>query len=141
MRFLAPGMFFLAGLIPVIVLMWLLKLRRVERAVSSTFLWRQMVRDVEANAPWQKLRYNLLLLLQVLFLAALVLALARPATPARGITARAAIFIIDTSASMAASDVNPSRIEAAKDKARQMIGELPAATQVTVIAAGDEARV
>ena len=37
---------------PLIVAMYLLKLRREERRVSSTFLWRRMVRDVEANAPW-----------------------------------------------------------------------------------------
>jgi hypothetical protein len=38
---------------PIIVAMYLLKLRREERTVSSTFLWQRMVRDVEANAPWQ----------------------------------------------------------------------------------------
>ena len=58
-----------------IVALYLLKLRRTEREVSSTYLWRRMVRDVEANAPWQKLRPNLLLLLQLLFLAALIFAL------------------------------------------------------------------
>ncbi|MEI7772609.1 MAG: BatA domain-containing protein, partial [Chloroflexales bacterium] len=44
---------------PIIVAMYLLKLRREERSVSSTFLWQRMVRDVEANAPWQKLRRSL----------------------------------------------------------------------------------
>ena len=51
---------------PLIVAMYLLKLRREDRPVSSTFLWQRMVRDVEANAPWQKLRRSLLLLLQLL---------------------------------------------------------------------------
>ena len=63
---------------PIIVAMYLLKLRREDRRVSSTFLWQRIVRDVEANAPWQKLRRNLLLLLQLLLLLLLALALARP---------------------------------------------------------------
>ncbi len=141
MKFLTPAAFFLAGLLPLIVLMYLLKLRRIERPVSSTYLWRNMVRDVEANAPWQRLRYNLLMVLQLLFLALLILALARPALPGEGIAAQAAIFIVDTSASMGASDVTPSRIEAAKAQARQLIAGLPEAAEVTVIEAGQKARV
>ncbi|NJL94183.1 MAG: hypothetical protein HC915_10875 [Anaerolineae bacterium] len=47
-------------------------------AVSSNFLWQQLVQDREANAPWQRLRFSWLLLLQLLILAALVLAIMRP---------------------------------------------------------------
>jgi hypothetical protein len=141
MNFLAPGAFFLGLLLPVIVAMYLLKLRRVEREVSSTYLWRKVVRDVEANAPWQKLRPNLLMILQLLFLAAMILALTRPFQWAEGAGGQAAIFILDASASMAATDVAPSRIESAKQRARQLVDELPAAARVTVIEAGREARV
>ena len=58
--------------------MYFLKLRREEETVSSTYLWQEMVRDVAANAPWQRLRFNWLLLLQLLFLLALMFALAAP---------------------------------------------------------------
>ncbi len=141
MSFLAPGAFFLGLLLPVIVALYLLKLRRTEREVSSTYLWRRMVRDVEANAPWQKLRPNLLLLLQLLFLALLIFALTRPFQWSSGLTGEAAIFIIDSSASMAATDTAPSRLEAAKERARQLVGELPDTARVTVIEAGQEAAV
>jgi hypothetical protein len=141
MRFLAPSAFFLAGLLPVIILMYLLKLRRVERTVPSTYLWRQMVRDVQANAPWQRLRYNLLLLLQLLFLIILMLALARPYTQVPGISSQSAVLIFDTSASMAANDVAPSRLEAAKDQAHRMVDSLPEQARVTLIDAGLKARV
>src|SRR5215510_12663092 len=95
---------------PIIVAMYLLKLRREERSISSTFLWQQMVRDVEANAPWQRLRRNWLLLLQLLLLALLVLALARPFFLANGINGHNLIVIVDRSASMGATDVQPSRL-------------------------------
>ncbi len=141
MNFLAPGAFFLGLLLPVIIALYLLKLKRVEQEVPSTFLWRKMVRDVEANAPWQRLRPNLLMILQLLFLAALILALTRPFTWTEGAGGQAAIFILDTSASMAATDVAPSRIESAKQRALQLADELPDSARVTVIEAGREARV
>jgi hypothetical protein len=141
MSFLAPVAFALAALIPVIVAMYLLKLRRTEQVVSSVYLWRRMVRDLEANAPWQRLRRNLLLILQTLFLAALILALARPFTWAEGASGQVTILILDTSASMAATDVAPSRLDAAKAQARQLVDGLPDDARVTVIAAGDGAQV
>jgi Ca-activated chloride channel family protein len=139
--FLAPAALGLLALLPVIVAMYLLKLRRPEREVSSVYLWRRMVRDVEANAPWQKLKANLLLILQLLFLLALIAALARPFTWAEGAGGQATILIVDTSASMAATDVAPNRLEAAKDQARRLVDGLPQETRVTIIAAGREAQV
>ncbi|MBN1136434.1 MAG: VWA domain-containing protein [Anaerolineae bacterium] len=141
MSFFTPLAFALALLLPLIVLMYLLKLRRRERVVSSVYLWRRMVRDVEANAPWQKLRRNLLLLVQLLFVAALILTLARPFTWAEGGGGESAILIVDRSASMAAHDVAPTRLEAAKARARQFVDALPDDVRVTVIAAGDGAQV
>jgi Ca-activated chloride channel family protein len=141
MGFLAPAAFGLAALIPVIIAMYLLKLRRNEQIVSSVYLWRRMVRDVEANAPWQRLRRNLLLLLQLLFLVSLILALARPFRWVQGASARAAILILDTSASMAATDLTPNRLEAAKARAAQIVDDMPDDARVTLISAGQEAQV
>lgn len=140
-HFLAPGAFALGLLLPVIVAFYLLKLRRIEQNVPSVYLWRRMVRDVEANAPWQKLRFNLLMLLQLLFLAFLILALTRPFTWSEGTSGEAAIFILDTSASMAATDMAPTRLEAAKQRARQLVDDLPDTARVTIIEAGREALV
>ncbi len=141
MNFLAPGAFFLGLLLPIIIALYLLKLRRIERAVPSNYLWRRMVRDVEANAPWQKLRVNWLMVLQLLTLAALILALTRPFIWTEGSGGTAAILIVDSSASMAATDVAPSRIESAKERARQLVDEMPDNARATIIEAGREARV
>src|SRR5690554_694321 len=141
MNFLAPAAFALSLLLPLIVALYLLKLRRTEREVSSTYLWRKMVRDMEANAPWQRLRRNLLLILQLLFLLVLIFALARPFTLVQGVGGEALILILDTSASMSATDVAPNRLEAAKQRARQLVDDMLDDARITVISAGTEAQV
>ncbi|GAB4539308.1 MAG: BatA and WFA domain-containing protein [Anaerolineae bacterium] len=141
MSFLAPAALALASLIPVVIAMYLLKLRRTEQVVSSIYLWRRMVRDLEANAPWQRLQRNWLLILQVLFLATLILALARPFSWAEGASGQALILILDTSASMAATDVAPSRLGAAKAQARKLVDGQPDDARITLITASDRAQV
>ncbi len=138
---LAPlGLGLLVLAVPIIAL-YMLRMRRREQAVSSTLLWERAIRDVQANAPWQKLRPNLLLLLQLLALAALVVALARPfrfgATP----LGANLVVIVDVSGSMGATDVAPSRLEAAKGEVRTLIDGLPANGQMTLIAAAVGAEV
>ncbi|MCB0178157.1 MAG: BatA and WFA domain-containing protein [Anaerolineae bacterium] len=141
MTFLSPLAFALLALIPPIIALYLLKLRRQDYEVSSIYLWQRVVRDVEANAPWQRLRRNLLLLLQILFLLLLILALVRPATPTEGAAGQSVVLVLDRSASMAATDeVGPlgqpgSRLEAAKQAAAEMVTNLPETARVTVIAA------
>src|SRR6266545_4987508 len=137
MSFLAP-LALVSTLIvgPIIVAMYLLKLRREERRVSSTFLWQRVVRDVEANAPWQKLRRNILLLLQLL-----ALALARPFFRTTGIAGRNLIVIVDRSASMQATDAAPTRLDAAKQQAIALVDQLPDGGRATIIAAGGQMEV
>jgi Ca-activated chloride channel family protein len=139
--FLTPAAFVLVALIPVVIAMYLLRLRRTEQVVSSIYLWRRMVRDLEANAPWQRLRRNWLLILQLLFLAFLILALARPFTWAQGASGQALILILDTSASMAATDLFPNRLEAAKAQARSLVDGQPDDARITLITAGDGTQV
>ncbi len=141
MSFLAPLAFGLGALLPVVVALYFLKLRREEQHVSSTYLWRTLVRDTAANAPWQRLKPNLLLLLQLLFLAALILALVRPFTWSAAAAGSHLILVVDTSASMGATDVRPHRLGEALARARRLIEGLPASAQVTVIEAGARVRV
>jgi hypothetical protein len=141
MPFLAP--LALAGLVfvPLVIAMYLLKLRRDEAVVPSTLLWQRLVADVEANAPWQRLRRSLLLLLQLLLVLILVFLAARPFVERPAGLAGDLVLVLDTSASMQATDVTPNRLEAAKAAAVDALKDLPAGGKVSVIAAGRAARV
>jgi hypothetical protein len=138
MSFLRPLALALGLLALPILLLYMLKLRRRSVEVSSTMLWQVLLRDRQANAPWQKLKRNLLLLLQLLILAALVLALARPAIPVASVTSGSVLLLLDGSASMNASDVSPSRFETALAVARQMVRDLGGGERMTIILAGSQ---
>src|SRR6185503_14830261 len=121
--------------------MYLLKLRRDETIVPSTLLWSRLVTDVEANAPWQRLRRSLLLLLQLLLVAILALLAARPFLERPAGLARDIVLVLDTSASMAATDVSPNRLEAAKAAALEALRDLPTGGKVSVVTADRTARI
>jgi hypothetical protein len=127
--------------VPAVLAMYLLKLRRNEAVVPSTLLWSRLVADVEANAPWQRLRRSLLLLLQLLLVIALAVLAARPFLERPAGLAGDLVLVVDASASMGATDVAPSRLQAAKVAALDALRDLPSGGKVSVIAAGRSARV
>jgi hypothetical protein len=138
MQFLTPLGFWLAALAIPIILLYMLKLRRRQVQVSSTFLWQQLLRDQQANAPWQKLKRNLLLILQLIILAALVVALARPALRVPVVATGSVIVLLDASASMNATDViaSQSRFEQARESVTDLINGLSSASSMTLILVG-----
>ena len=133
----------LIGLIalPIIVAFYMLRLRRRDLPVGSTFLWQQLIRDVEANAPWQKLRFSWLLLVQLLIAAIVVVAAARPFSAVESDLAANVVLIVDTSASMATSTDDEDRMDLARQRARDVVERLPVGGRVTVVAASDTADV
>src|SRR4051812_43965730 len=140
MGILAPLGLGLAALAIPIIIFYMLRLRRHEITVSSNMLWQQVLQDRQANAPWQKLRRNLLLFLQLLLLALLVLALARPFVFTTAPAAGNLIVVLDGSASMQATDgpdaAAPTRFAAAQREAARLAGTLAPGDRMTVIWAG-----
>lgn len=141
MGFLSPLALLGLLFVPAVIAMYLLKLRRNETIVPSTLLWHRLVADVEANAPWQRLRRSLLLALQLLLVVLLVVLGARPFLERPSGLAQDLVLVIDTSASMAATDVAPDRLGAARRLAIDALRDLPAGGKVSVVAAGRTARV
>lgn len=141
MGLLAPLALLGLASVPLIIAFYMLRLRRSRQPVSSTYLWQELVRDVEANAPWQRLRRSLLLLLQLLLAVILAFLVARPFVERPAALAHDLVLVIDASASMAATDVFPDRLAAAKRAAGDALAGVPADGRVSVISAAETARV
>lgn len=141
MHFLNSLGFIFSLIIPLIILLYLLKRRYQEHIVSSTFLWEQVLRDVEANRPWQRLKKNLLLFLQLLVAAFLILAISRPYIPLAGMAGCHIVAVIDCSASMMAEDIKPSRFSEAKSQLRQLIDSLGKNEKMTILTMAEHADV
>lgn len=135
MSFLAPAGFLFALAIPVVVLFYLLKRKRVIKLVSSTLLWQKFLAETQASAPFQKLRHNWLLFLQVLLLLLAVLALARPYLSGNVVGGRLLVVILDASASMRSTDEAPSRFERARREAGKMVDAMRDSDQMVVLQA------
>src|SRR5689334_13397942 len=131
--------------VPTLLVLYFLKLRRRELPVSSTILWRKAIQDLQVNAPFQKLRRNLLLLLQLLLLALLCLALSRPVANFTPGAAKLSVILVDRSGSMSAIEdyggTKRTRLEEAQRQARALVDSMTRKDTAMVIAFDDSAEV
>jgi Ca-activated chloride channel family protein len=128
------GLLALLLIVPV-VLLYILKKQHEDRTVSSIMLWQQVLRDLQAARPWQRLRTRLLLLLQILAVLLFALSLARPACFG-GEGGVHYIAVLDASARMQATDIRPSRLEYARSALLNLIQGMKARDTMTVVQAG-----
>ncbi len=135
MRFLAPMALWFAAAIPVVILFYLLKRKRQVRLVSSTLLWQKFLAETQASAPFQRLRHNWLLLLQLLMLVLAILALARPYFTGKLLGGSLQVIILDASASMQSTDETPSRFEKARTEALHLVNSLRDTDRMVVLLA------
>ncbi|MCA9186705.1 MAG: VWA domain-containing protein [Pirellulaceae bacterium] len=124
---------------PVIIALYFLKLRREPLEVPSTYLWHRTIEDMHVNSLWQRLRQNLLLLLQLIVLALLILACLRPNWQGTSLTGNRFIFMVDTSASMSATDVGTSRLDEAKKQVDALISEMKSGDAAMIVSFSDKA--
>src|SRR5688500_17368803 len=135
MNFLAPVAFWFAATLPIVVVFYLLKRKRVVKLVSSTLLWQKFLAETQANAPFQKLRHNWLLILQLLLLIFAIVALSRPYFAGDAKSASLRVVILDASASMQSTDESPSRFEKARGEALKWVDGLRDQDQMLVLQA------
>ena len=136
MHFLAPAALAFAATIPVVIVFYLLKRKRVVKLISSTILWQRFLSETQASAPFQKLRKNWLLILQIILLVLAVTALSRPYFAAKAKPAELRVLILDASASMEAVDETPNRFEKARAEALKWVDSLAGSDQMVVLLAG-----
>ena len=138
---LAPAALASALLAIPILITYMLKARRPRQVIPSTFLWQAATRNVAASRPWDRIRSSVLLILQLLLLAALVLALAQPYRAAPGVAGDHLVLVMDASGSMAATDQLPSRMGIARIEARKLIESLDPGASVSVVSANPRPQV
>jgi VWA domain-containing protein/aerotolerance regulator-like protein len=135
MNFLAPAAVAFAAAIPVVIVFYLLKRKRVVHLVSSTLLWQKFLAETQASSPFQRLRHNWLLIIQILVLLLAIFALTRPYLAGEGRSGRLRVAILDASASMMAKDVPPNRFEQARAELDKLIDGLKGNDQLVLLVA------
>src|SRR5688572_11541359 len=129
----------LAAVPPAIVLLYFLKLERLPMQVPSTYLWSRTIEDLHVNSIWQRLRQSLLLFLQLLLILLAILACLRPGWRSSKPKDSRIIYLIDSSASMSATDIAPTRLDEAKRRAIQLIDQMESGDVAMVISFSDRA--
>lgn len=136
MTFANPvGLLFLLT-IPLLLLLHTIRRPHRRERVSSLLLWGPGAPPQPARAFLRHLPFTPLLLLQILFLLLLSLALARPELRWHRTGIRRVAILFDTSASMQATDVPPSRFEAARAEALTLVARVEPGRELLVMEVG-----
>ncbi|HEX4836735.1 MAG TPA: BatA and WFA domain-containing protein [bacterium] len=122
--------------IPLLVALYLLRVRRREHLVSSILLWQRSASTRTGSRPWYRVERSLLLVLQILAVAAIVAGLARPAVVGRAPAGDDLFLVLDASLSMRARDVVPTRFHRARAEALEVVARLRAGQRAGVVLAG-----
>lgn len=141
MNLVNPAGLALAALAIPIIILYILKVRLRRVPVSTLMFWRKIFEEKKPRSIWQRLRHLISLLLQLAFLALLVFALTDPIFRWQQARARRLVLVVDNSASMNATDISPTRLDAAKAEARRLVDGLRLGDEMAIIAAGSDPRV
>lgn len=139
MTLLAPLGLALFVAVPAIVVLWLLHSRFRSERVPSLLLWQDVPAPVLATRAWRLPRLELLLILQIAAAAALAAALSRPAVDVA--FGRHIALVLDSSVSMQAQDVSPSRFEAARQQLVDVARNAGPADRFSLVIADTQPRV
>lgn len=130
-----PMALVLLGLAAPVIGFYILKIRLRRTPVSTLLFWRKIFDEKKPRSLWQRLRHLLSLLLQLVFLALLVAAVSDPIFRWRQKQSRRVVVIVDDSAGMAATDLAPSRLEAARARALRLIEGMRQGDETAIVAA------
>ncbi|MCC7535836.1 MAG: VWA domain-containing protein [Deltaproteobacteria bacterium] len=116
-----------------VVVLYILKLRRREVAVPFSKLWEAILSEKQTTSLFAKLKRLLSLLIALAIVALLAGALGDPKPETDLQTGRTLAVLVDASLSMQATDVRPSRLEKAREEARRLARTLGGADRMIVM--------
>lgn len=128
--------------------MYLFKRKYVDTTVPSHLLWDRVLRNMEANRPWQKLQNRLLLWLQLLAAALIIFALMQPFLRVSGSGSQHIVMVADTSGSMSAEaqsqdgeankkeEQSFSRMDLLKDRMKEYVKDEGRGKDITLLTVG-----
>src|SRR6185436_9928431 len=119
MTFAQPWFLLGFALFAPIILLYLLKQRRRRMEVSTLMFWDKILRDEQTVTSLTRLKKLLSLLLQLLFVALLTLAAARPSLSGKLTGARRIVLLLDTSASMLVEEGVAATVRSRASDSRQ----------------------
>lgn len=125
-----------------IVIFYLRKIRMRRVPVSAVMFWQQVFDEKPPRSIRHQLRHLLSLLLQLIFLALIVSALGDPIPTDQVGERRRLVIVVDNSASMQVADQpEGTRLNAARQIARQMIRHLKPQDEMAILTAGSSVEV
>jgi Ca-activated chloride channel homolog len=132
MIFFWPFMLWLLVLLPVLVLLYVLVLRRKKRGAVRFANLAMIKAAIGKSLGWRRHVPPVLFLLA---LAVLIVATARPAAEVTLNAARSTVILaMDISGSMGAEDVTPNRLVASQEAAKRFIAEQPSSVEIGIVA-------
>jgi len=140
LHFFSPSAFWLALTLPAILAYYILRPRHKQKIVPSLLLWRQAALSQQATRPWQRLRAQPLLWLQLLAAALLTLGAAAPVWDLKK-PSPSTIALLDASASMQAVDGEGTRFSRAIAEIEALASGLEKGARLTVIVFDRQPRV
>lgn len=138
MTFLTPlGLLGLLG-IAVLILIYIIKPNYQQKMISSTYVWKLSLKYKKKRIPISKLRNLLIILCQILILAACAGILARPVKILKEATKEVEVVaIIDSSASMRTQLEGESRFERAVNKVQTLSEDILAKNGLVSVIVAD----
>lgn len=132
MIFFWPFMLWLLALLPVLVALYILVLRRKKRGAVRFANLSMVKAAMGKSVGWRRHVPPALFLLA---LAVLIVATARPAAVVTLNAARSTVILaMDISGSMGAEDVAPNRLVASQEAAKKFIADQPSSVEIGIVA-------
>lgn len=129
-------------LIPGIILLYVLKQKSEDKDISSIYLWKETYKNIEVSHPWERLKNNLLMYVQIAVILGIILALAGPYLANSRTGSKNMVLVFDNSGSMNVLYTDKkSRLESAKEQAIDYVEKWNGNVNVTILSCNQNSKV